>query len=108
MSYADTNIRECILLWVCCAAPVEKKYGPGNKTSILKLGCGYWFFVILCVGLWWAFDGFEDNQLPDGQICDHATSVLQQLRKNKTKGDDRPFFLAVGFHKPVNFLVIDH
>lgn len=64
-------------------SPIENDYGPGNKTS-----------------LWWAFDGFEDNQLPDGQICDNALKVLQELRMNKTKGDNRPFFLAVGFHKP--------
>jgi arylsulfatase A-like enzyme len=71
-------------------SPIENDYGPGNKTS-----------------LWWAFDGFEDNQLPDGQICDNALKVLQELRMNKTKGDNRPFFLAVGFHKPVrNFCLM--
>ena len=64
-------------------SPVENEYGPGNRTS-----------------LWWSFEGFSDNQLPDGQIADNAVSVLQQLKKNQTKGDDRPFFLAVGFHKP--------
>ena len=54
------------------------------------------------LGLWWAFDGFEDNQLPDGQIADRATETLQKLKANRTKGDNRPFFLAVGFHKPVH------
>lgn len=64
-------------------APLEKDYGPSNKTSS-----------------WWAFEGFADNQQPDGQIADRAVSVLQQLHQNRTKGDSRPFFLAVGFHKP--------
>ena len=26
--------------------------------------------------------------------------MLQELCKNKTQGDSRPFFFAVGFHKP--------
>eukprot|EP00118_Oscarella_pearsei_P025460 m.308222 g.308222 ORF g.308222 m.308222 type:complete len:535 (+) comp43590_c0_seq1:32-1636(+) len=65
-------------------SPLEKQYGPGkNRTS-----------------MWWGFDGFEDNQLPDGQICDHAVETLQAFKTNRTKGDRRPFFLAVGFHKP--------
>ncbi|XP_065196694.1 iduronate 2-sulfatase-like [Sycon ciliatum] len=65
-------------------SPVEGKYGPGNKTRV-----------------WWEFEGFEDNQLPDGQIADNALNVLQELKKNKTDhGETRPFFLAVGFHKP--------
>ena len=49
---------------------------------------------------WKDFQDYQDNQLPDGDIADNAVSVLQQLKKNQTKGDDRPFFLAVGFHKP--------
>lgn len=34
-----------------------------------------------------------DNKLIDGQIADKAVSTLNELK-------DRPFFLAVGFHKP--------
>lgn len=34
-----------------------------------------------------------DNALPDGVIADQAIEALQQAK-------DRPFFLAVGFHKP--------
>ncbi|XP_065844217.1 iduronate 2-sulfatase-like [Oscarella lobularis] len=65
-------------------SPIEGQYGPGkNLTS-----------------LWWAFDGFADNQLPDGQICDQAVKTLKALKVNRTKGEERPFFLAVGFHKP--------
>ena len=64
-------------------SPIEGKYGPGNKTSS-----------------WWSFEGFEDNQLPDGQIAQNAISILKELGQNKTKGEDRPFFLAIGFHKP--------
>ena len=63
-------------------SPLQGKYG-GNQTSS-----------------WWSFEGFEDNQLPDGQIADNAIQTLQQLKQNQSKGDDRPFFLAVGFHKP--------
>ena len=63
-------------------SPLQKQYG-GNKTSS-----------------WWSFDGFEDNQLPDGQIADNAIQTLQQLKQNRSKGDNKPFFLAVGFHKP--------
>ena len=50
---------------------------------------------------WWSFDGYQDNQLPDGQIADYAIDTLQQLKKNMTNGNSSsPFFLAVGFHKP--------
>ena len=59
-------------------SPLQSKYGSNTTSS------------------WWAFDGFEDNQLPDGQIADRAIKVLQQLKHNGTQ----PFFLAVGFHKP--------
>jgi iduronate 2-sulfatase len=34
-----------------------------------------------------------DNGLLDGQIADKAVSIMNQIK-------DRPFFLAVGFHKP--------
>ena len=49
---------------------------------------------------WWSFEGYEDNQLPDGQIADNAVATLKELKKNMTKGNSSPFFLAVGFHKP--------
>ncbi|XP_065190341.1 iduronate 2-sulfatase-like isoform X2 [Sycon ciliatum] len=65
-------------------SPIEHRYGPMNKTSIA-----------------WAAEGFEDNQLPDGQIADNALKVLQELKQNRTEhGETRPFFMAVGFHKP--------
>uniref|UniRef100_A0A1X7UJF8 Sulfatase N-terminal domain-containing protein n=1 Tax=Amphimedon queenslandica TaxID=400682 RepID=A0A1X7UJF8_AMPQE len=48
---------------------------------------------------WYSFDE-PDNKRVDGQIADNAVSVLQQIKKNRTEGDDRPFFVAVGFHKP--------
>ena len=51
-------------------------------------------------GSWHSFEGYRDNQLPDGLIADRAIDVLQQFKKNHTNGDNRPFFLAVGFHKP--------
>ena len=48
---------------------------------------------------WWSYDG-PDNNLQDGLIAENALQTLQQLKQNQSKGDDRPFFLAVGFHKP--------
>ena len=64
-------------------SPLEAQYGPGNHSAS-----------------WRSFDGFEDNQLPDGQIADNAIETLRQLKQNQSNGDNRPFFLAVGFHKP--------
>lgn len=64
-------------------SPLQGNYSNSNKTSS-----------------WWSFEGFADNQLPDGQIADKAVSTLQEIHQNRSKGDDRPFFLAVGFHKP--------
>ena len=49
---------------------------------------------------WKSCEGFEDNQLPDGQVADRAIAVLKEFKKNQTGGDKHPFFLAVGFHKP--------
>ena len=49
---------------------------------------------------WESFKQFTDDQLPDGDIAKRAVSVMNQLKENRTKGDNRPFFLAVGFHKP--------
>lgn len=34
-----------------------------------------------------------DNALPDGKTTDRAVAILREIK-------DRPFFLAVGFHKP--------
>ena len=48
---------------------------------------------------WYNFDQ-PDNYLRDGKIADNAISVLQQLKQNRSKGDTRPFWLGVGFHKP--------
>ncbi|NWK57382.1 sulfatase [Verrucomicrobiaceae bacterium N1E253] len=41
------------------------------------------------------FPDVKDNELPDGQNCEHALKKLEQLKKQK-----KPFFLAVGFYKP--------
>ena len=49
---------------------------------------------------WYSFKDAQDNKLRDGQISDKAIQTLQELKKNRSLGDDRPFFLAVGFHKP--------
>ena len=49
---------------------------------------------------WTSYEGYKDNQLPDGDIADHAVITLQEIKKNHSLGDNIPFFLAVGFHKP--------
>ena len=49
---------------------------------------------------YWAFEGYADNQLPDGEIADKAVEYLRKIMKKRRHGDKRPFFLAVGFHKP--------
>ena len=48
---------------------------------------------------WYSFDQ-PDNYLGDGKLADSAISALQQLKQNRSKGDTRPFWLGVGFHKP--------
>ncbi len=58
------------------------------------------FYAANTTSSWWSFDGFQDNQLPDGQIADKAVEHIRTLKQNRNEGDDRPFFLAVGFHKP--------
>jgi iduronate 2-sulfatase len=44
-------------------------------------------------GLPWEAAEVADNALPDGQTADKAIELLNQLT-------NKPFFLAVGFHKP--------
>ena len=49
---------------------------------------------------WTSYEGYEDDQLPDGDIANHALDILHEIKKNRSLGDSLPFFLAVGFHKP--------
>ncbi len=44
-------------------------------------------------GLPWEAPEVADNELPDGAIADRAVELVGELT-------ERPFFLAVGFHKP--------
>ena len=48
---------------------------------------------------WHSFDTDESN-LMDGKIASFAISTFQEIKQNRSKGDNRPFFVAVGFHKP--------
>ena len=48
---------------------------------------------------WHSFNTDEKN-MQDGKIASNAISTLTEIKQNRSKGDDRPFFLAVGFHKP--------
>ena len=49
--------------------------------------------------VWESFEGYADDQLQDGQLADNAVEVLRDLKQNRNQGDNRPFFVAVGFHK---------
>eukprot|EP00052_Salpingoeca_macrocollata_P019689 m.163765 g.163765 ORF g.163765 m.163765 type:complete len:594 (+) comp21042_c0_seq1:28-1809(+) len=48
--------------------------------------------------------------LPDTQIADNAISVLKAIKQQRDAGTDtRPFFVAVGFHKPhLPFIAPEH
>jgi arylsulfatase A-like enzyme len=48
----------------------------------------------------WASLDFPAYNFSDGKIADRAINTLQQLKQNKSNGDTRPFFLAVGFYRP--------
>ena len=48
---------------------------------------------------WHSFNTNTTN-LQDGKIADYAVNTLREINQNRTKGDTRPFFIAVGFHKP--------
>ena len=48
---------------------------------------------------WHSFDT-DDSNLQDGKLASYAISTLNEIKQNRSKGDNRPFFLAVGFHKP--------
>ncbi len=43
---------------------------------------------------WWQAAECEDSELPDGKVADAAIRFL------KTYAEPKPFFLAVGFHRP--------
>jgi arylsulfatase A-like enzyme len=49
---------------------------------------------------WHCFDNISDSVLRDGKIADNAIATLKEIKQNRTKGNNTPFFLAVGFHKP--------
>ena len=48
---------------------------------------------------WYSFDT-DDSNLWDGKIASYAVNTLNEIKQNRSKGDNRPFFVAVGFHKP--------
>ena len=48
---------------------------------------------------WHIFD-VPDSELVDGKLTETAISFLQNIKQNRSNGDTRPFFVAVGFHKP--------
>ena len=49
---------------------------------------------------WKCFENVPDNTFRDGQYTERAIHIIKELKQNRTKGDDTPFFLAVGFRKP--------
>ncbi len=48
---------------------------------------------------WHSFDNNATN-LQDGKLVDFTISTMKEIKENRTKGDSRPFFLALGIHKP--------
>ena len=48
----------------------------------------------------WHQFNLDDSDFEDGKIADNAVTTLKALKQNETNGEARPFFLAVGFHKP--------
>ena len=49
---------------------------------------------------WHSFENISESDLRDGQTADKAVETIKQIKQNRTKGDNKPFFLAAGFHKP--------
>ena len=49
---------------------------------------------------WHSFENISDSDLRDGQVADNAIKTLKEIKQNRTDGDNTPFFLATGFHKP--------
>lgn len=45
----------------------------------------------------WAIYNVSDEQLQDGDIAERAVEIFEEMQHRK---EARPFFLAVGFHKP--------
>ena len=41
-----------------------------------------------------------DADMTEGKLATHATQLLDVVGKQRSAGQQRPFFLAVGFHKP--------
>jgi len=50
---------------------------------------------------WFAFD-VPDDEMAETKLAEHAVDTIANLSKSSQPGmgDGRPFFLAVGFHKP--------
>ena len=48
---------------------------------------------------WHIFDT-DDSNLQGGKLAANAIETLREIKQNRSKGDNRPFFVAVGFHKP--------
>ncbi len=49
---------------------------------------------------WYRWENITDSGLQDGQVADNAIKMIKQIKENRTKGNNTPFFMAVGFHKP--------
>jgi len=42
----------------------------------------------------------DDEEMGEGKLASHAASVVRQIASKRKAGDQRPYFLAVGFHRP--------
>ena len=52
------------------------------------------------------FSTFTSKKRGRYKIGKRAASVLQELCRNKNQGDNRPFFLGVGFHKLIKICTV--
>jgi len=87
-------------------AGMGKIFHPGPWNDDIKYSWSYPYYhapsqdvygcCVNTTSTWWAIDNVEDTALPDGQLATHAIQLMREFANNSTK----PFFLAVGFHKP--------
>ena len=78
--------------------------GPPSGNDDVKYSWSLPYFhgqnTVTSSNSWHRWENITDSGLKDGQVADNAIKTLQAIRQNRTKGDNTPFFVAVGFHKP--------
>lgn len=46
------------------------------------------------------FFNFTDDQMAEGQVASNAIRLMDMINNKRKSGDQRPFFMAAGFHRP--------